>query len=175
MRERRVTEEARTLGRRLADLRTATGHQTHAQIAARAGISASYLSLIERGLRSPPVETLAALAAALGVPLAALFVDKAALAGVAPDASDVTGQRGELISLVRSRRLTDWHVGILLTGAKLFAESPPGTDWWLRDQLREKKARDLVRAMRALLAITDDPEARRQIKDAIQEARRQHG
>src|SRR5688572_31392425 len=40
---------------------------TAAQLAARAGVSPAYLSLIERGVRLPPAHTLAKLAGALRV------------------------------------------------------------------------------------------------------------
>lgn len=43
------------------------------QLAARARISVSYVSMLERGIRSPPLATLAKLASAIGVsPLALL-------------------------------------------------------------------------------------------------------
>lgn len=37
-------------------------------LAERAGLSVSYVSMLERGQRSPPLDTLEKLAAALGVP-----------------------------------------------------------------------------------------------------------
>ena len=40
---------------------------TQEQLAARAGISVSYVSMLQRGQRSPPLETLEQLAKALGV------------------------------------------------------------------------------------------------------------
>ncbi len=46
---------------------------TQAEFAATAGISVSYVSMLERGLRSPPLETLETLAHALGVPPMALL------------------------------------------------------------------------------------------------------
>jgi len=41
-------------------------------LAERAGLSASYLSLLERNERDPPLSTLEKIAAALGVPLSVL-------------------------------------------------------------------------------------------------------
>ncbi len=40
---------------------------TQEALAYRAGVSVSYISMLERGVRSPPLETLEALAEALGV------------------------------------------------------------------------------------------------------------
>ncbi len=37
-------------------------------LANKAGLSVSYISMLERGRRSPPLETLEALAKALGIP-----------------------------------------------------------------------------------------------------------
>ncbi|MCY1230840.1 anaerobic benzoate catabolism transcriptional regulator [compost metagenome] len=43
------------------------------QLAKRAGISVSYLSLLERSLRDPPLSTLQKVAAGLNMPLEILF------------------------------------------------------------------------------------------------------
>ncbi|RFA20529.1 helix-turn-helix domain-containing protein [Subtercola boreus] len=56
------------LGRRLRMLRLANGNKL-AETAARAGISPQYLSEIERGLKEPSSEMIAAIAGALGVTL----------------------------------------------------------------------------------------------------------
>jgi transcriptional regulator with XRE-family HTH domain len=42
-------------------------------LARKAGISVSYVSMLERGARSPPLDTMEALAQALGVPPQALL------------------------------------------------------------------------------------------------------
>lgn len=42
-------------------------------LADRVGISVSYVSMLERGQRSPPLETIEKMAKALGVPPAALL------------------------------------------------------------------------------------------------------
>ncbi len=49
---------------------------TQEALAERADISVSFLSMIERGERTAHIETLAALAEALQVPLAALFLER---------------------------------------------------------------------------------------------------
>ncbi|WP_084461442.1 helix-turn-helix domain-containing protein [Curvibacter gracilis] len=46
---------------------------SQAVLAKRAGISVSYLSLLERGRRDPPVSTIQGIAAALGMPVEILF------------------------------------------------------------------------------------------------------
>jgi len=60
------------LGSRLRALR-AEREQTLAQLADRAGISPQYLSEIERGRKEPSSEMIAALAGALGIPVAELM------------------------------------------------------------------------------------------------------
>jgi transcriptional regulator with XRE-family HTH domain len=46
---------------------------SQAALAKRAGISVSYLSLLERGRRDPPLSTLRQMAAALAMPIEILF------------------------------------------------------------------------------------------------------
>lgn len=46
---------------------------TQEQLAAKAGISVSYVSMLQRGQRSPPLATLETIAAALGVAPVALL------------------------------------------------------------------------------------------------------
>jgi len=62
---------AKQVGQRVRQLRTASGF-TQAQLAERAGMATQAVSRIERGERSPTLETLDKLAAALGVGLAEL-------------------------------------------------------------------------------------------------------
>jgi transcriptional regulator with XRE-family HTH domain len=57
---------------------------TQEALSERARISVSFLSMIERGERSPHLETLAAIAAALEVPLADLFREEHGSDGVEP-------------------------------------------------------------------------------------------
>jgi transcriptional regulator with XRE-family HTH domain len=61
------------LGIRVRELRTARG-LTQAALAERAGFRSSYFSHLENGLKGASIETLAAIAAALGVTLSELFV-----------------------------------------------------------------------------------------------------
>jgi transcriptional regulator with XRE-family HTH domain len=53
-----------------------TREMTLSALAAQAGVAKSTVSLIERGHANPSIDTVAALAAALGVPFASLFQDE---------------------------------------------------------------------------------------------------
>lgn len=69
-----MSEIGKRLGKRIRELRTQRPERwTQEDVADRAKISVSFLSMIERGERLAHVETLAALADALGVTLAELF------------------------------------------------------------------------------------------------------
>lgn len=46
---------------------------SQAELAERAGISASYLSMLERNRRDPPLSTVGLIASALGMPVEILF------------------------------------------------------------------------------------------------------
>ena len=71
-----MTDIGKRIGRRIRDLRTQRQDRwTQEDLAERAKISVSFLSMIERGERVAHVETLASLAEALGVSLAELFVE----------------------------------------------------------------------------------------------------
>ena len=59
-------------GRRIRRLRQQRSC-TQEELAFRAGIHTTYLSGIERGVRNPSLKNIRAIAAALGVPVAALF------------------------------------------------------------------------------------------------------
>ena len=62
------------VGRRIRQLRVSrVGRMTQEDLSERAHISVSFLSMIERGERSPHLETLASIAEALGVRIADLF------------------------------------------------------------------------------------------------------
>ncbi len=63
-----------TLGKRIRALRLRTG-LSQERFAARAGLDRTYYAGIERGERNPSVKQLAKIAVALGVPLAALFME----------------------------------------------------------------------------------------------------
>ena len=56
------------LGRKLRELRLAHGEKL-AETAARAGVSPQYLSEVERGLKEPSSEMIAAISGALGLSL----------------------------------------------------------------------------------------------------------
>ena len=69
-----VSELGKRIGQRIRELRTQRPERwTQEELAERAQISVSFLSMIERGERVAHVETLAALANALGVSLGELF------------------------------------------------------------------------------------------------------
>ena len=62
------------VGRRIRQLRTAgAARMTQEDLSERAHISVSFLSMIERGERSPHLQTLASIAEALQVKIADLF------------------------------------------------------------------------------------------------------
>ena len=64
------------VGRRIRQLRIARStRMTQEELSERARISVSFLSMIERGERFPHLETLAAIASALEVRVADLFLD----------------------------------------------------------------------------------------------------
>lgn len=60
------------LGRRIYELRRASEYSQE-ELAERAGISVSYLSMIERAERTPSVKTLEMLAAALDTSISEIF------------------------------------------------------------------------------------------------------
>ena len=62
------------LGRRIRALRE-TLALTQEELAEKAAISVSYLSMIERAQRTPHLETLVSLSAALGITLSQLFIE----------------------------------------------------------------------------------------------------
>lgn len=64
----------RRLGRRLHDLRVQAGF-TQESLAARAGITWHFVSAIERGVKTPTLETLVALAGAMDISLSEIFLD----------------------------------------------------------------------------------------------------
>ena len=65
------------VGRRIRHLRMSrAARMTQEDLSERARISVSFLSMIERGERSPHLETLSKIAGALEVPLATLFDDQ---------------------------------------------------------------------------------------------------
>jgi len=108
-----VSEIGKRLGQRIRELRTQKPERwTQEDLAERARISVSFLSMIERGERVAHVETLAALAEALGVSLAELF------AGTDSRETDTAEMMRPLSDFCRSRSLTASDVDKLLGVAR---------------------------------------------------------
>lgn len=68
-------EEARELGVRIRQLRVAR-RWTQEQLAEHAGVHYKYLGDVERGVRNPALFNIVRIARALGVPVAALFMEE---------------------------------------------------------------------------------------------------
>src|SRR5918996_378625 len=104
-----VSDIGKRLGRRIRDLRTQRMERwTQEELAERAQISVSFLSMIERGERIPHVETLAAIANALGVTLSELF------AGTDREIEEHQDVLRPLEEFIRARGLTPRDVDKLL-------------------------------------------------------------
>lgn len=102
------------LAERVRTLRTRRG-LTQEAFATRSGISVSFVSLLERGIRSPSYDTLVRIAQALEVPLAELF-RQVPLEGRA-------AQR--LADYARARKLTSEQAERLVAVADaIFSEEP---------------------------------------------------
>ncbi len=86
---------------------------TQEDLAGNAGISFSYVSLIERGRRIPPVHTLAAIAQALDVPITEL------LSRLDPKPSGDAEVVQPLSDFIQRRRLGSREVQRLLRVARL--------------------------------------------------------
>jgi transcriptional regulator with XRE-family HTH domain len=108
-----VSDIGKRLGRRIRDLRTSRPERwTQEDLAERAQISVSFLSMIERGERIPHVETLAAICAALEISLSELFH------GTDGEPSTDGDLVRPLAEFVRSRRLNRRDVDKLLGVAR---------------------------------------------------------
>ena len=95
-----MSELGKRIGQRIRELRTERPERwTQEELADRAKISVSFLSMIERGERVAHVETLESLARSLGVRLSDLFVEPA------EEAQGVEDLLRPLADLVRSRNL----------------------------------------------------------------------
>ena len=114
-----MSELGKRLGRRIRDLRTQRPERwTQEDLAERAKISVSFLSMIERGERIAHVETLAALAEALEVSLSELF------AGAQEPRGDEMELIRPLVEFARARKLTDRDIEKLLGVARaMFAST----------------------------------------------------
>jgi transcriptional regulator with XRE-family HTH domain len=109
------SEIGKRIGHRIRELRTQRRERwTQEDLAERARISVSFLSMIERGERVAHVETLASLAEALGVTLSELFSGADGIV-VEGDPQDVLRPLNEF---ARSRRLTSRDVEKLLGVAR---------------------------------------------------------
>jgi transcriptional regulator with XRE-family HTH domain len=100
------------VGRRIRALRVKRrgGRSTQGDVAGKARISISFLSMIERGERSPSVETLGDIAEALGVSLAEFFHEESS----PPVLSPALRRIGEF---VHERQLSRGEVDRLLSVA----------------------------------------------------------
>lgn len=110
-------ELALRVGRRLASLRRGDGRPGMRQdeLAAKAGVSPSYVSMVERGERLPHLPTLARLAVAVGTDVAFL---------VEQSEVDVEAALRPLINFCRARRLGPEQVDRLLAMARVMFSRP---------------------------------------------------
>jgi len=107
-----MSKIGRQIGERIYELRKMRQF-TQEELAQRAGISLSYLSMIERAQRTPYVETLMPIAAALGITLSQLFLDVHG-----SRASEGQGLDLPLLAYLRSLRVDRTDVDALLRVAK---------------------------------------------------------
>lgn len=108
-----MSELGKRIGQRIRELRTQRPDRwTQEELAERARISVSFLSMIERGERVAHVETLAALSAALGVTLGELF------AGTDASPAQTEDLMRPLSEFARARGLTARDVEKLLSVAR---------------------------------------------------------
>ena len=105
---------AQAVGRRLRELRRSRegAAATLQAVAAEVGVTAGFLSMLERGTRAAHLDTLAKLAAVFGVPLADLFSFDA-------DAEKVDALYRPLVALCREKRLSRRDVDKLVAMAQL--------------------------------------------------------
>jgi transcriptional regulator with XRE-family HTH domain len=114
-----MSEIGKRIGRRIRELRVHRPERwTQEDLAERAHISVSFLSMIERGERVPHVETLASLAGALEVSLSDLF------AGADGEPSGDEDLMRPLSEFARARRLTASDVEKLLGVARALFSTP---------------------------------------------------
>ena len=84
----------KAVGRRIKEVRQTKG-LTQEQLAERAGVSPSYISVIERGIKSPQLDTFVPVCNALGVSADALLMDVVDAAAMA--------QTNEIAELLRGQ------------------------------------------------------------------------
>lgn len=117
-----LSDIGKRLGRRIRDLRIQRPEKwTQEDLAERAHISVSFLSMIERGERMPHVDTLAAISLALDVSLSELFV------GTDREPLETDDLLRPLSEFARSRRLTSRDIEKLLGVARAMFSAPTGT------------------------------------------------
>jgi transcriptional regulator with XRE-family HTH domain len=121
-----MSDLAKRLGQRIRELRIQRPEKwTQEDLAERARISVSFLSMIERGERVAHVETLASLSESLGVSLAELF---AGADGHPAGGEDESSLLRPIADFVRSRHLNARDVERLLGVARaMFATQATGT------------------------------------------------
>lgn len=91
-----MSDVAKQVGQRIRDLRNEK-HMSQEELSFKAGISPAHLGQIERALKNPTIDTVAKIAAALDVPMAALFaVD---LISVAPQNATLGKINAQLIGM----------------------------------------------------------------------------
>lgn len=113
-----MSELGKRIGKRIRELRTQRPERwTQEDLAERARISVSFLSMIERGERIAHVETLASLAESLGVPLSELF------ASAEDDSNKANDLLRPLSDFARARQLTQRDVEKLLGVARAMFSS----------------------------------------------------
>jgi transcriptional regulator with XRE-family HTH domain len=111
---RRASTVGSQLGQRIRDLRKTLSF-TQEELAKKAGIGVSYLSMIERAKRMPHFETLVRLAAALGITLSQLFIE----------AHEPTAEDLPLLAYLGTLRLDRSDVEVLLRVAKAMFDGKP--------------------------------------------------
>lgn len=108
-----MSDIGKRLGQRIRELRTQRPERwTQEDLAERAKISVSFLSMIERGERVAHVETLVALSQALGVSLAEMF------AGLDQASNEDEDLLRPLSDFARARRLNSSDIEKLLGVAR---------------------------------------------------------
>lgn len=105
---------AKTIGKRVKAIRTGNSDPalTHEALAARTGLTVSYLQLLERGERLPNLETLGVLAQGLGARLADLV-------SAEDDAERIDESLRAVITFCREKGLGNADVQRLLAVAKV--------------------------------------------------------
>ena len=117
-RRRFVAEIGERIGERIRELRLQQGQPwSQRTLAVKARISLSYVSLIERGRRIPPIHTLAVIAEALNVPVTAL------LSGLEPGPNINSEVARPLTTFIQHRGLGPHEVQSLVRVAKLMFDA----------------------------------------------------